>query len=827
MATSSTGSPPRWSVSGPPSKAAGPGLSTGNSVSASTRSFVKVSGRKLSLSEGPSVTSSSPVKQATSSRSTSASALEQTRLGSFPATGAVNIPSFARPTKTSASRTQHSPRPVKTPPRSDLRPLASSPPRSGSTARQASSPKASVTSPKHQVSPRTLDKANANAAPLTRTATTTAAAPPVKTQGSPNFLTAPKWQYGSSIPLPAVAKNVETRRITKARRYADEHAVQPGRLDSAMKTVGSLPSQVFTSMLEGLQENEEESEDTDEPVPLIKETIQPALKQEAPFVHDGDEDEDLEVLRRIRDKFSKVIVDDTDQDIYSLSSMVFRRIKSPDLNPDAYPAVYGELMRSLGGLASLVEEVNQAFGLDDDKTKAASAPIAPLMTERIDTVVDSGNVDGGVVSVVPLAKDEVLRRVDAVHVLNPASTFTFSSFESVHCIVKQACFPTESLDMDPTATKEEDGSKRLRHVHFVAGFAFVPDESLFVAALRPPVFALASALVHPRKTTVGSLKAAVLSQRALWRRKPIREGLEGEKRVSAIATDEALHQGVVKQADAARIFTKGHVRPSTLDIHPGSTAEYGCIGDVTEQDISESALQSERALTPVETDKHISTMGEQRAKKAAPTPRLVEGIISLPSEDIATAKYFLSTSELVLGDHQGSSRCMIQLHHSQSNHTSGPTLNDPRPASIEDDSPPRSTSSGSGLSQPTSQPGFWTRLFSRSSPGSSSLTARSLPPDALEAYCGDKTRCQDSLVPAFSAASAAAALSSASRISEDRDEPDASDSSFASTQYTASSMPSPTVPTSRFSSASSIRLPLPDSESSRFSPIKSFFRRLF
>ncbi|EED81450.1 predicted protein [Postia placenta Mad-698-R] len=652
MPTSSTGSPPRWSVSGPPSKAAGPGLSTGNSVSASTRSFVKVSGRKLSLSEGPSVTSSSPVKQATSSRSTSASALEQTRLGSFPATGAVNIPSFARPTKTSASRTQHSPRPVKTPPRSDLRPLASSPPRSGSTARQAPSPKASVTSPKHQVSPRTLDKANANAAPLTRTATTTAAAPPVKAQGSPNFLTAPKWQYGSSIPLPAVAKNGETRRITKARRYADEHAVQPVRSDSAMKTVGTRPSQVFTSMLEGLQEDEEESEDTDEPVPLIKETIQPALKQEAPFVHDEDEDEDLEVLRRIRDKFSKVIADDMDQDIHSLSSMVFRRIKSPDLNPEAYPAVYGELMRSLGGLASLVEEVNGAFGLDDDTHKTSAATVGPLVTGCVDTVVDSGSNDGGVISVVPLAKDEVLRRVDAVHVLAPASMFPSPSFESAHCIVKQACFPTEALDMDLTATEEDDGLKRIRHVYRFAGFfrmfADFPLENDFNYNFDDDdqdEYSFTSAQVHPRKTIVGSLRAAVHSQRALWRRKPIREGLEGEKRFLAIATDEARHQGVVKQADAARILTKRHVRPSTLGIHPSSTSEYDCIGDVIEQDISETAFQSECALAPVETDKPIAIMNEQRATvskgKAAPTPRLVEGIVSLPSEDIATAKYFL------------------------------------------------------------------------------------------------------------------------------------------------------------------------------------------
>ncbi|EED79109.1 predicted protein [Postia placenta Mad-698-R] len=662
MATSSTGSPPRWSVSGPPSKAAGPGLSTGNSVSASSRSFVKVSGRKLSLSEGPSVTSSSPVKQVLSPlecvfplllRSTSASALEQ----SFPATGAVNIPSFARPTKTSASRTQHAPAISKTPPRPGMRPLASSPPRYGSTARQASSPKAPVTSPKHKDSPRALANANANAAPLTPTATTTVAAAPAKVQGSSNFLTAPKWQYGSSIPLPAVAENVETRRITKARRYADERAVQPGRLDSAMKTVGSRPSQVFTSMLEGLQEDEEESEDTDEPVPLIKETIQPALKQEAPFVHDEDEDEDLEVLRRIRDKFSKVIADDMDQDIQSLSSMVFRRIKSPDLNPEAYPAVYGELMRSLGGLASLVEEVNGAFGLDDDKHKTSAATVGPLVTGCVDTVVDSGNIDGGVISVVPLANDEVLRRVDAVHVLAPTSMFPSPSYESAHCIVKQACFPTEALDMNPTAIEDEDdGLKRIRHVYRFAVlfrmFADFPlendfnydfdddDQDEYSSSKTSSIcFSECSSTSEEDYSRLfesgGPLTACIMEA----------QGLEGEKRFSALATDEGLHQGVVKQADAARIFTKGHVRPSTLDIHPGSTAEYGCIGDVTEQDISESAFQSERAFTSVETDKHISITGEQRVTaskdKAALTPRLVEGIISLPSEDIATAKCFL------------------------------------------------------------------------------------------------------------------------------------------------------------------------------------------
>lgn len=635
-----------------------------------------------------------------------------------------------------------------------------------------------------------------------------------------------------------MAKNGETRRITKARRYADEHAVQPVRSDSAMKTVGTRPSQVFTSILEGLQENEEESEDSDEPVPLIKETIQPALKQEAPFVHDEDEDEDLEVLRRIRDKFSKVIADDMDQDIQSLSSMVFRRIKSPDLNPEAYPAVYGELMRSLGGLASLVEEVSGAFGLDDDKHKTSAATVGPLVTGCVDTVVDSGNIDGGVISVVPLAKDEVLRRVDAVHVLAPASMFPSPSYESAHCIVKQACFPTEALDMDPTATEEDDGLKRISRM-----FADFPLENDFnynfddddqdeysfskTSSICFSECSSASEEDYSRLFESGGPLAACIMEA---------QGLEGEKRFSAIATDEARHQGVVKQADAARILTKRHVRPSTLGIHPGSTSEYDCIGDVTEQDISETAFQSERALAPVETDKPIAIMNEQRATvskgKAAPTPRLVEGIVSLPSEDIATAKYFLSTSELVLGDHQDSTRCMIQLHHSR---TSGPTLNDPRPASIKDNSPPRSkvlfhsvsTSSGSGLSQPTSQSGFWTRLFSRSSPGSSSLTAGSLPPDALEADCGERTYFQNSPVHASSAASAAVTLSGASRISEDCDEPDASDSSFASTQYTSSSVPSPTMPTSRFSSASSIQLPFPDSESSRFSPIKSFFRRLF
>ncbi|PCH44277.1 hypothetical protein WOLCODRAFT_165031 [Wolfiporia cocos MD-104 SS10] len=397
-------------------------------ASGTERAFVRVSGRKLSVSE------SSPTKQSLASKGqlvkttaeVSAAKTDTSTMGHKE-----NVPSFARPTKTSASRVSSAPlvrsklagaspglarrdalsrkatvtaKPAeKKDTAGRLATVANVKPSAGAAGRRAGVVKGITGSQDGPIKP---SKDDVRKVTVTRNSKPNAA--PVRCPPRPTgFLTVPEWRYGDDIPRTSVEKNVATTGRLAVKRRAAERAARPVsiRPEHAVvdKAVRVKPSKAFTSVLGGLGEEEEEEEEEKEekeekkidegqdvvstqdvadivlPVIVIEEVAEEASSaaDEAPNVAaqalnletqtatlEEDEEEDMAALGRLFAKLPRTGDVEVNEDEDMFALPPI--LIAPTGSCEGGSPVFSSLLESVGELASCMQEVYDEFSFMDD-----------------------------------------------------------------------------------------------------------------------------------------------------------------------------------------------------------------------------------------------------------------------------------------------------------------------------------------------------------------------------------------------------------------------------------------------------------------------------